>query len=157
MRLRTEASFGGDIDLSQTTLFSQNLNLTSETLSLEELGELDGNSQVDINATGGIESGQITINDANFVENSLNEVSGDLVSTVTVTAGSSLRSDDTQGSFTVTGSGGLPQQPGDSAISAYPTGTIQTIAETGATQTIQEAEGVFQLADGRLVLSHECG
>ena len=148
---------GGNIDLSQTTLFSQNLNLTSENLSLEELLALDGNDQVDINATGGIESGQISINDANFIENSLTEISGDLVSTATLTAGSCIaRADDTEGSFIVTGGEGLPQQPGGDTVSIYPTGAIQTIPDTAATQTIQEPESIFQLADGRLVLSHEC-
>ena len=148
---------GGAIDLSQTTLFSQNLNLASENLSREELLALDGNDQVDINATGGIESGQISINDASFIENSLNELFGNLVNTETITAGSCItRTGDTEGSFVVTGGEGLPQQPGGSAISVYPTSAIQTMPETDANQTIQEPEGIFQLIDGRLVLSHKC-
>ena len=149
---------GGAIDLSQTTFFSQNLNLASENLSREELLALDGNDRVDINATGGISSGQISINDASFIENSLSELSGDLVNTETITAGSCItRTGDTEGSFVVTGGEGLPQQPGGSAISAYPTGAIQTMPETDVNQPIQEPEGIYQLADGRLVLSHECG
>ena len=148
---------GGEIDLSQTTLFSQTLNLAPDNLSREELLALDGNDQVDVNATGGISSGQISINDASFIENSLNELSGDLVNTETLTAGSCIaRTGGAEGSFVVTGGEGLPQQPGGSAISAYPTGAIQTMPETDANQTIQEPEGIFQLIDGRLVLSHKC-
>ena len=124
---------------------------------MSELFSLDGNDRVDVNATGGIASGQILINDTSFIENSLGELSGDLVNTETLTAGSCIaRGDSTQGAFVITGGGGLPQQPGGDALSVYPTGTIQTIPETIATQTIQEPEGVFQLADGRLVLSHKC-
>ena len=54
----------------------------------------------------------------------------------------------------ITGSGGLPQRPGDSGISAYPTGTVRTVAEP--TATLQEPDDVYQLPDGRLVLSHAC-
>ena len=54
----------------------------------------------------------------------------------------------------ITGSGGLPQRPGDSGISAYPTGTVRPITEP--TATLQEPDGVYQLPDGRLVLSHAC-
>jgi large exoprotein involved in heme utilization and adhesion len=81
---------GGNIDLSQTTLFSENLNFAAGNLSRAELAALDGNNRVDINATGGIASGQISINDASVIENSLNELSGDLVDTAALTAGSCI-------------------------------------------------------------------
>ncbi|MEL7313868.1 MAG: filamentous hemagglutinin N-terminal domain-containing protein [Cyanobacteria bacterium J06559_3] len=66
------------------------------------------------------------------------------------------RSDDTDGSFVVTGNGGLAQQPGSDATSQYPTGTVRTVPDATATQTLQEPQGIYQLMDGRLVLSHEC-
>jgi filamentous hemagglutinin family protein len=159
---------GGNIDLSQTTLFSQNLNLASVDLTREELLALDGNDRVDINASGGIASGQIFINDSSFVENSLTNLEDTIINTSTLTAGSCIaRTTDDQGSFVVTGRDSLPLNPGDSTISAYPTGTVQTVEadgsslsrmySTGATGgTIQEPDGVYQLPDGRLVLSREC-
>ena len=150
---------GGEIDLSQATLFSENLSPTTDNLTREELFALDGNGQVDINATGGIASGDIFINDASFVENSINELSGELVDTTALTAGSciSRSSGDRTGSFVVTGSEGLPQQPVTDPLAVYPTDEIQSPRTSTTTPTIQEAHGVYQLTDGRLVLSHDCG
>ena len=146
---------GGNIDLSRTTFFGQNPNIGSGNLTREELLALDGNDRVDINATGGVESGQISIGDSSFIENSLTNLEDVVIDTAALTAGSCIvRTDESLGSFTVTGSGGLPQRPGDSAISAYPTGTVQTLAT--ATHTLLEPDGVYQLPDGRLVLSRAC-
>ena len=61
-----------------------------------------------------------------------------------------------KGSFVVTGADGLPQQPGGGTISAYPTGTVQAPTDAAAATAVQEPQGVYHLADGRLVLSHEC-
>jgi filamentous hemagglutinin family protein len=149
---------GGAIDLSQTTFFGQNPNITSANLSREELLALDGNSRVDVNATGGVESGQIFINDSSFIENSLTNLEDTIIDTSTLTAGSCIaRTEEEQGSFVVTGRDGLPQRPGDTGIAAYPTGTVRMVAESTANQPIQEPDGVYQLPDGRLVLSRECG
>jgi large exoprotein involved in heme utilization and adhesion len=148
---------GGDIDLSRTTFFGQNANIASGQLSREELLALDGNDRIDVNATGGVASGQITLNDSSFIENSLTNLADVVIDTAALTAGSCIaRTDESLGSFTVTGSGGLPQRPGDSAISAYPTGTVQTLPTPTATHTLLEPDGVYQLPDGRLVLSRAC-
>ena len=149
---------GGRIDLSQTTLFSQNLTLSEENLSRTELAALDGNDFVDINAFGGISSGEISINDASFIENSLNELADELVDTAALTAGSCIASaeDENTGSFVVTGGEGVAQQPGISPLAVYPTDDIQSPIAPSETSDIQEAHGIYQLANGRLVLSHEC-
>jgi large exoprotein involved in heme utilization and adhesion len=102
-------------------------------------------------------SGVVTLNtlDTSAIENSLTDLADVVIDTAALTAGSCIaRTDESLGSFTVTGSGGLPQRPGDSAISAYPTGTVQTL--TTATHTLLEPDGVYQLPDGRLVLSRAC-
>ena len=116
---------GGAIDLTQTTLFGQNLNLSSEDLSREELAAIEDNGLVDVNAFGGISSGEISTNDASFIENSLNELSGELVDTATLTAGSCIVSanDDNTGSLVITGGEGLPQQPGIVPLAVYSTGS----------------------------------
>ncbi|MEA5449381.1 filamentous hemagglutinin N-terminal domain-containing protein [Leptolyngbya sp. CCNP1308] len=146
---------GGNIDLSRTTFFGQNANVASGRLSREELLALDGNNRVDINATGGVESGQISIGDASFIENSLTSLEDTIIDTTSLTAGSCIaRTDESLGSFTATGSGGLPQRPGDNNISVYPTGTVRTAAEP--TAALQEPDGVYRLPDGRLVLSRSC-
>ena len=142
---------GGDIDFSRTQgLFAENYVPGS-------LPPFEGNDRVDINATGGIASGDITFPDTSFIENSLTNLADVVIDTAALTAGSCIaRTDESLGSFTVTGSGGLPQRPGDSAISAYPTGTVQTLATPAATHTLLEPDGVYQLPDGRLVLSRAC-
>jgi large exoprotein involved in heme utilization and adhesion len=146
---------GGNIDLSQTTFFGQNPNIASGTLSREALLELDGNNRVDINATGGVASGQIFINDSSFVENSLTNLEDAIIDTAALTSGSCIaRTEEEQGSFVITGRDGIPPRPGDIGIAAYPTGTVRTLTEP--TATLQEPDGVYQLPDGRLVLSREC-
>ncbi len=146
---------GGDIDLSQTTFFGQNPAIASGNLSREQLLALDGNDRVDVNATGGVESGQITVGDTTFIENSLAAIEDTTLDTDTLTANSCIaRTDPTTGSFVITGSGGLPQRPGDATVSAYPTGTVRTLAEPAA--TLQEPDGLYRLPNGRLVLSHQC-
>jgi len=67
-----------------------------------------------------------------------------------------LLADDSTGSFVVTGGEGLLQQPGGDPVSVYPTGTVQTLAESPEPTAVQEPQGVYQLTDGRLVLSHDC-
>ncbi|MEA5464075.1 beta strand repeat-containing protein [Leptothoe sp. PORK10 BA2] len=148
---------GGAIDLSGTTFFGQNANIGSGNLTREELLALDGNNRVDINATGGVESGQISTGDSSFIENSLTSLSDTITDTAALTAGSCIaRTSDSLGSFVATGSGGLPQRPDDIIISTYPTGTVRTVAEPTSTPTIQEPDSVYQLPDGRLVLSRAC-
>ncbi|WP_228037901.1 filamentous hemagglutinin N-terminal domain-containing protein [Nodosilinea sp. LEGE 06152] len=147
---------GGIIDLSRTTFFGQNPSIAARNLSLNELLDLDGNDRVDINATGGIESGQIFVGDATFVENSLTALTDAIVDTSALTAGSCIaRNENSLGSFVVTGRDGLPATPGDGGISAYPTGTVRTLDESTAT-VIQEPDGVYQLPNGRLVLGRAC-
>ncbi|MEA5464074.1 two-partner secretion domain-containing protein [Leptothoe sp. PORK10 BA2] len=102
-------------------------------------------------------SGVVTVDtlDTGFIENSLTNLADTITDTTALTAGSCIaRTDESLGSFTVTGSGGLPQRPGDSSISAYPTGTVRTGATP--TATLQEPDSVYQLPDGRLVLSRQC-
>jgi large exoprotein involved in heme utilization and adhesion len=111
-------------------------------------------------------SGLVNLNvlDTGFIENNLSSFEDTIIDTSTLTAGSCIaRTADDQGSFVVTGRDGIPPRPGDIGIAAYPTGTVQTIESGGAslprmhpTGTLQEPDGVYQLPDGRLVLSREC-
>ncbi|MFH7243971.1 MAG: filamentous hemagglutinin N-terminal domain-containing protein [Spirulina sp.] len=102
-------------------------------------------------------SGVVTLNtlDTSAITNSLTSLDDAVIDTSLLTAGSCIaRTGPNQGSFVVTGSGGLPLRPGDSAISSYPTGTVRTLATP--TAALQEPDGVYQLPDGRLVLSRAC-
>ena len=74
-----------------------------------------------------------------------------------------VRSGQPGGTLVVTGSGGLPQTPADATVSDYATGTVRTIPEKEVSEednrqpnAIAEPEGVYRLANGKLVLSREC-
>lgn len=113
----------------------------------------------DITATSELGvSGVIAVDtlDTSFIEGSLTPLEDALVDTAALTSGSCIaRTEPGLGAFTVTGGGGLPLSPGDGAMSAYPTGTVRAVEEPTAS-AIQEPDGVYQLPDGRLVLSRRC-
>ena len=103
---------GGAIDLSQTTLFSPNLRLAADSLSREELLALDGNNEPNINATGGISSGTISLNDTSFLESSLTQLPDNLVNSDTLVASSCIiRNTDSTSTLVITGDEGFPEQP----------------------------------------------
>jgi large exoprotein involved in heme utilization and adhesion len=151
---------GGKIDLSQTVLFSQNPQLLSDKLSRTDLLALEDNTQVDINATGGTQSGQVSINNANFVENDLTELADNIVNTDSLLANSCIaRSTDHNGSFTVSGRDRLPQSSSTVSSSQYSAGTVQPVpTEANFTEAnfIEEPQAIYQLADGRFVISRAC-
>ena len=139
---------GGDIALD---------SFFSERDPFNTASPYDDNGRVDVNAEGGTASGVISTPNVSFIENNLNELSSEIVEIDALTAGSCVaRDSDGTGSFLITGEEGLPQQPGSSTIPAYPTGTIQTVSRVTNVLTIQEPQNVYQMADGRLVLSYEC-
>lgn len=148
---------GGKIDLSQTVLFSQNPQPVSDGLSRSDLLALEGNSRVDINATGGTQSGQVSINNANFVENDLTELTDNIVNTDALLANSCIaRRVDNNGSLTVSGRDRLPQLSNEVSSQQYSVGTVQPIpvADNAAASfkeadRVQEPNGIYHLADGR--------
>jgi hypothetical protein len=74
----------------------------------------------------------------------------------------------TMGSFTITGTGGLPQRPGDAQMSTFPTVDIETLPSDSTPTNINpnrpwqkgdpivEPQGVYRLPNGNLALSREC-
>jgi large exoprotein involved in heme utilization and adhesion len=115
---------GGNVFLNVPVFFGENFEATTQLNTLEGLQSLDGNERVDINATGGVASGDIIIPDVSFVGDNLTAFEDNIVDISSLTAGSCIvRTADDQGSFVVTGRDGLPQRPGDTGIAAYPTGS----------------------------------
>jgi filamentous hemagglutinin family protein len=150
---------GGNITLQTPAFFGENFTLDSLNA---DPATLDGNNRVDINATGAV-SGLVSIPDVSFVENSLNDLTENIVATDQVLVGSCItRAGDDQGTFVNIGSGGLPTRPGDTVVSNYDTGEVQplndSVSQTGwqPGDPITEPTGAFALADGRLILSREC-
>ena len=150
-----------DIISSSGSAVGGNITLTrlfSEPTPPGSALNFDGNNQVDVNASGAIASGTITTPDTSFLQNSLADLPEGILNTESLIAGSCVaRNDDGSSSFNITGSEGLRDRPGNSTT-GYDTGDAQPIPEEGwqPGDLIVEPQGVYQLPDGELVLSHAC-
>ncbi len=133
--------------------------------------QLRGNTSSDVSASSQFgTSGSITFNEAIAnPEQGLTTLADNFVDPNTLIANSCIARSrvPNQGSFTITGRSGLPLQPADtssfrfvdSGVRSLPSDTTAAIAmsaEPGDTDRVMEPDGVYQLADGRLVLSHRC-
>ena len=151
---------GGQIDLSQTTLFSSNLDLGAEGLSREALIALIENEQVDINASGGTAPGEISTNDASLIENSLTELPETLVNPDTLLTNSCIaRSSDGQtGTLLLNESEYLPPSPSASLPTPYSLDTVEgTVAETRLPAPQRGSLSHLQQPQQQQFLSHrEC-
>ena len=120
----------------------------------------------DITATGRITS---NLPDTD-ISQELAQLPSEILDTDSLLANSCIvrRNQPTRGSLTITGTGGLPQRPGDAQMSSYPTVDIETLpSDSTPTNTnpnrpwqkgdpIVEPQGVYRLPNGKLVLSREC-
>lgn len=150
---------GGDITFDIRGFFGDSFTLNSLNADPDTL---DGNDRVDVNATGTV-NGVVEIPDINFIENSVTNLPDAITPADQILAGSCIsRTGDDQGSFVVTGGGGLPTRPTTgNVVSTYPTGEVQSPNASPQAQwqpgdAIVEPTGVYELDDGRLVLSQEC-
>ncbi|MUG96797.1 filamentous hemagglutinin N-terminal domain-containing protein [Scytonema sp. UIC 10036] len=156
---------GGNITLNTRAFFGENYRPAPRGT---EPRTLDGNQQVDVNATGEISSGVILLPDTTSIQNNLAELPNNLIDTNALIANSCIaRSSRNDGTFTITGSGGIPYHPGDLSASQYSTGTIRGVENTHTSSNsthplwqkgdpIIEPSGVYRLANGKLVMSREC-
>ncbi|MFN6455019.1 MAG: filamentous hemagglutinin N-terminal domain-containing protein [Nostoc sp. EfeVER01] len=108
-------------------------------------------------------SGITNINapDTSSIQNSFTEASSNVIDTNALIANSCIsRSSKQGGTFFITGSGALRNTPGDQLISVYSTGKVRNVEPKSRLwkkgNPIIEAQGVYRLADGQLVLSREC-
>lgn len=146
---------GGNITLDTLGFFGENYTAVEVT---PELGALDGNAVADVNASGAI-SGIISVPNVSFLENYLAELPSVLVNPDTLVANSCIVArNDAEGRLSFIGADSFAQQPGNSLQSTYSLGSVQTVADETATATTAiEPEAVYRLADGRLLMSRECG
>ncbi|MBN4003111.1 hypothetical protein [Nostoc sp. LPT] len=158
---------GGDITFDTRAFFGENYSAASSRN--DPLNTLNGNNRVDVNATSAI-NGVITIPDVSFIQNSLTELPENQINTDSLLANSCIvrRNQPTRGSFTITGTGGLPQRPGDAQMSSFPTVDVKTLpsdstlSNTNPNSSWQKSDpiveplGVYRLPNGKLVLSREC-
>jgi filamentous hemagglutinin family protein len=160
---------GGDITLDTPAFFGENYRPAPPNT---DPSKLDNNNQVDVNAdaAAAANSGTITRPDTSFIQNSLTELPDNQINTDSLLANSCIvrRNQPTRGTFFITGTGGLPQRPGDAQMSTFPTVDIETLPSDGTPSTtnpnrpwqkgdpILEPQGVYRLPNGKLVLSREC-
>jgi filamentous hemagglutinin family protein len=158
---------GGDITLNTPAFFGENYRPAPHNT---DPATLKGNNRVDINATGTVASGTILLPDTTFIQNSLTELPENQIDTDSLLANSCIvrRNQPTQGSFIVTGTGGLPQRPGDAQMESFPTVDVETLPSDSTSSTtnpnrpwqkgdpIVEPQGLYRLPNGKLVLSREC-
>ena len=146
---------GGNIDLSRATLFSQTLNPIVENSDRGTLAVLENNGRVDIDATGGVASGQVSTNDASFIENDLSDLPDVLVDTDALLANACIaRSGDASGALVLRGGDRSAQSPTAPLLNTYSTSTVQSTASQPT--ALQEPQALYQLANGRTVMSHRC-
>jgi filamentous hemagglutinin family protein len=148
---------GGNVTLNTRAFFGQNYRPAPFGTNP---ATLDGNDRVDINASGTV-SGIITTPDTSFIQNSLNQLPKDMIDTTKLLANTCIvRKDKPEGTFYITGTGGLPNRPGDLSPSQYPTNTITPTQTANRPwqkgDPIEEPQGFYQLTNGRLVMSREC-
>ena len=157
---------GGNITLLTPAFFGENYRPAPRNTNPDPL---DGNGRVGVNASGTVNGGIIEP-DVSFIQNSLTELPSNQIDTDSLLANSCIvrRHQPTQGSFTITGTGGLPQRPGDAQMSSFPTVDIETLPSDSTPSNtspnrpwqkgdpIVEPQGVYRLPNGNLVMSREC-
>ncbi len=147
---------GGDVDLSQTAFFGQDFSFAPPGTDPRTL---DANDRVDINATGRLASGTISLADVSFIQDSLTELPDNLINPEALVANSCIaRRRNTDSNLMITGSDGLPVQP-NRLQSSYELGEIRSFTEPSSEEAhspITEPHSTYRLADGRLVLGREC-
>ncbi len=155
---------GGNITLNTPAYFGFSFNpASSQTKPSPSNNFLNGNDRADINATGAISSGNTFIPDTSYIQNNLAELVQTPIDTNALIANSCIaRSGKQENTFTITGSGGLPNRPGDASVSIYPTGDVRNVQSETRSRSWQkgdpivEPQNVYYLPSGQLVLSREC-
>jgi filamentous hemagglutinin family protein len=157
---------GGNITLKTPAFFGENYRPSP---SGTDPRSFDNNNIVDVNASGAV-SGVISLPDTSFIQNNLTELNKDVIDTNLLIANSCIARNQKEGTFYVTGSGGLPVRPGDTPLAAYPTGQVSNLPDTLQSNKlptssnrpwkigdpIVEPEGMYQLPDGKIIMSSEC-
>lgn len=131
------------------------LNVTGGVLGIEARSTQTELSDITASSAQGT-TGIVTLNtpDTTSLQNSLTQLSQTEINTNELLANSCLVRDRQNGSFYITGAGGLPTKPTE--LSDYPTGTIQRPIPTDRTLSIAEPQGIYQLPNGTLVMIREC-
>ncbi|MGB3642661.1 MAG: filamentous hemagglutinin N-terminal domain-containing protein [Rivularia sp. (in: cyanobacteria)] len=149
---------GGNVDINSQGIFG-----IESRIEQTELSDITASSEFGVQGT-------INLNapENNGIQNSLTELSQNLIDTETLVANSCVvRSNQQNGSFFIVGQGGLPLSPGNPVSSVYSTVEVQPVTDrTQVTKPnpprwkmgdrIVEPSGIYRLTNGRRILSREC-
>jgi filamentous hemagglutinin family protein len=141
----------------KVTLTSQGIFGLKFRPQLTDLSDITASSQFG-------SSGTVILNapDNSNLQNSLTQLPNNNIDTNKLLAQTCLiRQDQPEGTFYITGTGGIPNRPNDPALSDYPTNTIQSTTQIAQKpwklgDPIVEPQGFYKLADGQMVMSREC-
>ncbi|KYC39470.1 hypothetical protein WA1_32645 [Scytonema hofmannii PCC 7110] len=151
---------GGNINITARGIFG----IEARSKPSEQINDITASSDLGL-------SGTINLNspDNSSVQNSLSQLSQNLVDSNALIASSCIvRSNQKQqNSFTITGTGGLPNRPGDLLVSNYATGSVRNVTYSNQSSSINsgiwkkgdpiiEPQGVYRTTSGQIVLSREC-
>lgn len=135
-----------------------------------DFAQFRGNDRVDISASSRVGiSGSVNVPDFTFLENSLVSLSSNFVNPEQAIAYSCLsRRNAERGSFTVTGTGGLPRTPYEAMRGQYQVSEVQGLSPSASSPSrkpqtpnvqkwklgdpVQEAQGMTATADGRILV-----
>ncbi|MDX2230580.1 MAG: filamentous hemagglutinin N-terminal domain-containing protein [Leptolyngbyaceae cyanobacterium bins.349] len=171
-------SENSDITANAFTGSGGRVNITAQGIfGLQFRPSLTPFSDITASSTFGI-SGIVTLNTPNVdPSRGLTQLPANLIDTNRILANSCIVRDVAAGgTFIVTGTGGLPVRPGDAPLPVFATGDVQSVATDGRTdetdgegnlpassvanplpEAIAEAQGIYKLPDGQVILSWECG
>ncbi|XHX78618.1 MAG: filamentous hemagglutinin N-terminal domain-containing protein [Stenomitos frigidus ULC029] len=162
---------GGDITLNTPAFFGFRYQPDADNVNT---AALDGNDRVDVNASGRLRAGSITIPRVSLQPSRVS-LPAEVVDTSKLIAQSCIARHQRQGSFIVTGAGGLPSLPDDLVTAPFATdemldisvqadteGQESRVGESASTvpfatqPTLVEADGFYRLSNGAIVLSRSC-
>ncbi|MFS0513315.1 filamentous hemagglutinin N-terminal domain-containing protein [Nostoc sp. UIC 10607] len=151
IRANAYTGSGGRIQINSQGIFGiESRPQLTEKSDITASSELGVSGITDINAP-----------DTTSIQNSFTGAFPNVIDTNALIANSCVsRSSKQEGTFFITGSGALRNSPGNGLISIYSTGEVRNVEPTSRTwkkgDAIVEPQGLYRLADGRLVLSREC-
>lgn len=150
---------GGNITLNTPVFVGQNYRPAPPGTNPFSL---DGNNRVDINASG-LVSGIVALPDTTYLQRNMIQLPQNLIDTNKLLANSCIVRTKQGAGFFVMGTGGLATRPGDPPMSGFVTGEVRSLPDATSSQpsksetsSIVEAEGIYQLPDGQVILSWEC-
>ncbi|WP_230967101.1 two-partner secretion domain-containing protein [Nostoc sp. NZL] len=151
IRANAYTGSGGRVQINSQGIFGiESRPQPTEKSDITASSELGVSGITDINAP-----------DTTSIQNSFTGAFPNVIDTNALIANSCvLRSSKQEGTFFITGSGALRNSPGNGLISIYSTGEVRNVEPISWTwkkgDAIVEPQGLYRLADGRLVLSREC-